>query len=461
MHNKTLHDNKGFSLVELVICVAILAIATIPLMSAFTTSGRVIGKAQSIQNATSVAESVMEELKGSSIEQLKHTAGYTFLPEDTPSYTYSSFTGLSPSQRVTFGSGKVGANKAVLIQEGKDTPFYVFFKPNAKSNAEEASPDGELFNVVATIDAGQNYAGAVVDGTDLTAGDANSIELPVIERIDKGKHAAISKEINRLDSSAVETWKNNYRDKNHLASTDPVSTLTSLTKEVEITINDDVNDVDHPENHKADVDCIVRYYQTSAGSFAADACHVEEKVYSGTFLGSNDTRVYVFYQTAVQSIHTNNVVNSLSNDEFVIDHENIIIKSTSVNPRSEKNARKVYLILQQDDEHPVTPADTNYYMLDAGHTHMTVTADSVTVSDNSNTALESDGVIYNSSKSLMVITNLPKTMGGETRFYHKDKDDYIYALDVYVYDKDNNEKAHLHSTKDAEKTPTPTPVPTT
>lgn len=458
MHNKTSQDNKGFSLVELVICVAILAIATIPLMSAFTTSGKVIGKAQSIQNATSVAESVMEEIKGSTIEQLKKTDGYMFSLENTPEYTYSSFTGLSPSEQVTFGSGKVGTNKAALIQEGKDTPFYVFFKPNAKSNAEADSPDGELFNVVATIDASENYTGAVVDGSDLTAGDANTIKLPVIERIDKGKHAAISKEINRLDSSAVETWKNNYRDKMHLASTDQVSSLVSLTKEVEITINDDVDDTDHPENHKADVDCIVRYYETSAGSFAADTCHIEEKVYSGTFLGSNDTRVYIFYQTAVQSIHTNNAVNLLSNNESIIDHEDIIIKSTSVNARTDANPRQIYLILQEDDEH--LTGDSNYYMLGSGNTHMSVTVDGVKVSDNSNASLTADGVIYNSDKSLMVISNLPKTMSGEKHFYYTNKDDYIYAVDVYVYDKDNKEKAHLHSTKDAERTPTPTPTPT-
>lgn len=451
-HN-LIEDNKGFSLVELVICVAILAIATIPLLSAFSMSGRVIGKAQSLQNATSVAESVMEELKGSSIEQLKHTTGYVFLTEEPAAYTYTSFMAMTPGERMTFGSDKTGSNKASLTQEGKDTPFYIFYKQNIKSDADEDSSRGESFNVVATIDATENYVGTVGD----SAIDANSIELPVIERIDKGRHAAISKEINRLDSSAVETWKNNYRDKMHLGSTDSVSSLEHLTKEIEITINDDVDDEDHPENHKANVDCVVRYYETSAGSFASDDCAVSEKVYSGTFLDANDTRVYIFYQTARQSIHTNNELHSLSNTENIIDHEDIIIKGTSVNARTAANPRQVYLILQEDDEH--LTGDSNYYMLGAGYTHMTVSADTVKVADNSNMSLSDDGVIYNSDKSLMVITNLPKTMGGEKHFYYNEKDDYIYALDVYVYDNDNNERAHLTSTKDAERTPTPAPVP--
>ena len=453
--------DSGFSLVELIICVAILAVATIPLMSAFSTSGNIIGKAQSYQNATSVAEGVMEEIKGSSIEQIRNNTDYVSVVENPAVYTYDTFSVLDAATKISYGSGKAGSKKGALIQQ-KDSPFYIFFKPDAKSNADALSSDGEKFDVVATIDATKNYAGAVGD----TAADANSIELPVIERIDKGKHAVISKEINRLDVSAVETWKDNYRDINHLKLSDTV-TLTSLTKEVKIYIDGKDSDSD-PANNQADVNCFVRYYDTSKGSFDSDPCHISEKVYSGTFLGSSDTRVYVYYRTAVQAIHSNHKRKGVAvcpTEEGIIKIENVIIKNTSDATRSE--ARQVYFMMQEDDVYPTSTETNPYYVLDSGNTKMTITAedDSGAASPSKadeNSDLSHDGVLESSDGSLMVITNLPDTAGatGKAQFYYNKKDDYIYEIDLYVYDKHGNEKVHLTSTKDSERTPTPTPTTT-
>ena len=55
-------NNKGFSLIELLICVAILGIAAVPLMQTFGNAAKTNGKAQKLQNATSLAESIMEEV---------------------------------------------------------------------------------------------------------------------------------------------------------------------------------------------------------------------------------------------------------------------------------------------------------------------------------------------------------------------------------------------------------------
>ncbi len=455
---KSINDSRGFSLVELIICIAILGIATVPLISAFTTSGRVISKAQSMQNATSIAEAVMEEVKGSTIEQLKGKY---------PSVVNASLDGLNYSDfladgydRLSLGTGSLGGNKAAF-ENATDKPFYILCKTEEKSDAPEGSTDGELFTVVASIDASGSYNGAVGD----SAIDANSIELPVIDRIDRGKHAAISKEINRLDSSAVETWRNNWRDKNHKDSTQN-GPMVNLTKEVIITIDDPSADAD-ASTHLANVECTVRYYDSAASDFDSDEFHVSEKVYSGTFLGTADSRVYLFYQTAAQSIHTNNAINSLSNDEDIINQENIIITSTSAAGYSRENPRFVYLILQEDEEH--STGDSDYYMLGEGATHMSIIindgADEVTVSSNTSTDLSTDGVIALPSasatdKTLMVITNLPHGMGVRQPFYNRAKDDYIYAVDVFVYDKNNEEKVHLSSTKDAQNKTTPIPLPT-
>ena len=443
-------DNSGFSLVELIICVAILAIATIPLMSAFSTSGIVIGKAQSVQNATSVAESVMEEIKGSSIEMLKNTTGYKYVEVSAADYDYSGFMGKSDAAKLSYCSALAGSNKGLLAQQ-KDKQFYVFYKHNVKPDAPAESGNGELFDVVATIDASVSYN---TDSKKTDASDANSLELPVIERIDRVKHAVISKEINRLDASAAETWKNNYADRHPSESFSSI-VVPDLTKDVIVTINE-VSDT------QTDVECYVRYHDSDKSfdpdTFGdGDACHIVEKVYSGSFADAEDARVYLFYQTAKQNIHYKNQKNGLGADEDKIVQEDVYITNTYA-AGSEHKTRQVFLILQEDEKY--STGDDDYYKLDYGNTHMSINlkggAGSVKVSQNSDDKLKDDGVIE--SGTLKVVTNLEKVTGG-SHFYYNEKDDYIYQIEVQVFDSKGREKAHLKSTKNAERTPTPTPAP--
>ncbi len=62
VHKRTIND-KGFSLVEVIIAMAILAIISIPLLSYFTESLKYNVQARTQQQATVAAQSVMEQLK--------------------------------------------------------------------------------------------------------------------------------------------------------------------------------------------------------------------------------------------------------------------------------------------------------------------------------------------------------------------------------------------------------------
>lgn len=66
-----LNNNAGFSLVELLIAVMILAIIVVPLLHVFVTSARINGKSKQTQRATTVAQDIMEGLKAYDIEELK------------------------------------------------------------------------------------------------------------------------------------------------------------------------------------------------------------------------------------------------------------------------------------------------------------------------------------------------------------------------------------------------------
>lgn len=59
-------DDRGFTLVELILTIAILAIVTIPILSYFTDAAKHNGRSRQKQNATVVAQEVLENFKNSS-----------------------------------------------------------------------------------------------------------------------------------------------------------------------------------------------------------------------------------------------------------------------------------------------------------------------------------------------------------------------------------------------------------
>lgn len=66
-------NNKGFTLVEVLVAMIILSIVAIPILSGLVTSVRINAKARTTQQVTTVAESVMERFKGTDIETVADT----------------------------------------------------------------------------------------------------------------------------------------------------------------------------------------------------------------------------------------------------------------------------------------------------------------------------------------------------------------------------------------------------
>lgn len=66
-------DNRGFTLIELIVTVIILALVTAPFLSSFVSAGKTNVKAKREQKAAELGEYITEQFKASSIDTLKTT----------------------------------------------------------------------------------------------------------------------------------------------------------------------------------------------------------------------------------------------------------------------------------------------------------------------------------------------------------------------------------------------------
>lgn len=73
-------DNRGMTLLELIIAVSIFAIAAVVLLQAFVTSGRVNKKSSLYLNASTAAQNVMEVVKGKDFAELSMAFNYPVNP---------------------------------------------------------------------------------------------------------------------------------------------------------------------------------------------------------------------------------------------------------------------------------------------------------------------------------------------------------------------------------------------
>ena len=95
---KTLKNNdKGFSLIELIITIAIIALVVVPVLNSFFLAQDVNSEARLVQNATTVAQDIMEEFKAKSIEDM--TALYTANTGNDPVVSYTDAAADSEHNR--------------------------------------------------------------------------------------------------------------------------------------------------------------------------------------------------------------------------------------------------------------------------------------------------------------------------------------------------------------------------
>ena len=224
--NKSIiNDNSGLSIVEVLVAVAILAIVFVPLLKTFTQASTINGRAQKLQNVTSLAEGVMEDVKGKSIQELHdlaiERADVSFLPLDADGTLTKGNLNNVPPYTVTYENvtATQGITYDAVVTISTDN-----YKSTVRSDARKA-------NKLSHND----------DIGDVS--DANIRELPQINKVDSNRNAVLSWELNKYDNKALENLAvENFAPKNSVTDPDIAKLKESYKKTAEKYINIEIKE---------------------------------------------------------------------------------------------------------------------------------------------------------------------------------------------------------------------------
>ena len=249
--NKSIiNDNSGLSIVEVLVAVAILAIVFVPLLKTFTQASTINGRAQKLQNVTSLAEGVMEDVKGKSIQELHDLAvddpKVSFLPLDKDGTLTKGNLNNVPPYTVTYEN--------VTATQGITYDAVVTIATDKYKNTDRR--DGRKAG---------NDIGDV--------SDANIRELPQINKVDSNKNAVLSWELNKYDNKAIE----NLAAENSVSGSDIATLKDSYKDTAEKYINIEIKEDTDTSSTK--VSCEVEYKTGTASGKS-----LKYLVYTGYFV---------------------------------------------------------------------------------------------------------------------------------------------------------------------------------
>ena len=135
--NQRTLSNAGFSLLEVILSMAILAILSIPLLSYFTQSMKYNAKMADKQHASNLAQEVMENLKNQpNLVQNADASGFDVPYLEAENYVKASYTPAAPGPTETGGFLRTGGcNRREIRYPGKRQ-----YEPGRKS--KQSAADG-------------------------------------------------------------------------------------------------------------------------------------------------------------------------------------------------------------------------------------------------------------------------------------------------------------------------------
>ena len=392
--NKSIiNDNSGLSIVEVLVAVAILAIVFVPLLKTFTQASTINSKAQKLQNVTSLAEGVMEDVKGKSIQELHdlavERADVSFLPLD-----------------------KDGTLKKGNLN---NVPPYTVTYENVTAT------QGITYDAVVTI-ATENYKNKTKGADDIgDVSDANIRELPQINKVDSNRNAVLSWELNKYDNKALENLAvENFAPKNSVTDPDIAKLKESYKKTAEKYINIEIKEDTDTSSTK--VSCEVEYKTGTASGKS-----LKYLVYTGYFVeplisepaGPN---IYLFYTL------TEKVKDGAGYISEPIKKENIKIEDKTTGKR-----HNVYFIVQDGINKLSTynGSEVTINVSGSGYSE-TISYDKNSIIPSAITLLAGGSTTDDESDDVYFFSNLKDKNGNSGELFNSKSKDRIYYVTVEI-----------------------------
>ncbi len=381
-------DNLGVSIVEVLVAVAILAIVFVPLLKTFTQASTINGRAQKLQNVTSLAEGVMEDVKGKSIQELHdlavERADVSFLPLDEDG---------------TLTKGNL-----------KNVPPYTVTYENVTAT------QGITYDAVVTI-ATENYKNKDKDVDDIgDVSDANIRELPQINKVDSNKNAVLSWELNKYDNKALE----NLAAENSVTDSDIVTLKNSYKDTAEKYINIEIKE--DSETSSTKVSCEVEYKTGNASDKS-----LKYLVYTGYFvepLASEPAgpNIYLFYTLSEK------VKDGAGYIAEPIKKENIKIEDKTTGKK-----HNVYFIVQDgiNELSTINGSEVTINVSGSGYSE-TISYDKNSIIPDAITLLAGASTPDDESDDVYFFSNLKDKNGNSGELFNSKSKDRIYYVTVEI-----------------------------
>lgn len=301
-------QSKGFTLIEVIISMAILAIIVVPLLNYFVTSAQYNTRAKTKQNATVLAQSILEKCKDKSLEDIaksfQTTADELNLANEFDIVDASMIGNHSSNvQEIKFGASGIEAIPKGSPASSYDSAAGKFISGNATDGilhyaVYNISEDGGLYDALISIDMNK-------DAGD-TYGTINQTPLVDIKTLDSGNNV-VAVESSQNDRalelmSSINLTECNMENEAHNEEVGYLPVTPATHDEIKAALHRliviDIKTISGGADPKATAQAVYKYYCPGILGCPSDqssAIEIDPPLYSETISAENIENMYLFY----------------------------------------------------------------------------------------------------------------------------------------------------------------------
>jgi len=339
-------NNKGFTLVEVLTAMVILAIVTVPLLNAFVVSARTNTKAKAAMNAVNVGQNIIEGLEANTVEEIAYQFNYPnniYDPDDNKNNPIEfnilakkneqgndSFSGcwelvqkMEDGKLVYKTAAKTGTSPEASIISSDNGLTYDFIEDNQglywyAINDIQMGSNSTKYDALIKVDASSyqdNGDDDNIDGNLIDALEYNSQKVPNISDFDLNTEAFYVQSTMQ-DAEAAAYFKAKYIELGY-SNADLKDFMNRLSRTIKVEItNKSVS------FYEADQTMVRVYYTYKCTGINAELNNVvfntKYDIFDNTKTKMALKTVYLFYQP----VYTSKAASSVKKDTIIIENKN-------------------------------------------------------------------------------------------------------------------------------------------